>query len=91
MDARRLSTIHCGRYESVHPVARLPEVAALPLSPDQQGGLRWDACFLPGSRKLLRPTPTKRKRCCGSRFTRWRRVSAILVNSSQVAGGDGGV
>ena len=39
-----------------------------------------------GSRKLLRPTPTRRKRCCVPRSTRSRSDKAMLVNSSQDRG-----
>src|SRR5881227_3575216 len=44
-----------------------------------------------GSRKLLRATPTRRKRCAGFRPTRSRSDSAMLVNSSQDEGGEAGV
>src|ERR1700685_2015403 len=44
-----------------------------------------------GSEKLLKPTPTRRKRFCGPRPTRSRSDSAMLVNSSQVEGGEAGV
>ena len=43
------------------------------------------------SRKLLRPTPTRRKRCCGSMFTRSRRDSAMAGQLLQEAGGESGV
>lgn len=44
-----------------------------------------------GSRKLLRPTPTRRKRCAGPRPMRSRSDSATVVNSSHEAGGTIGV
>jgi hypothetical protein len=44
-----------------------------------------------GSRKLLRPTPTRRKRWAGPRSIRFRRESAIDVNSSHETGGTSGV
>src|SRR5258708_36800312 len=44
-----------------------------------------------GSRKLLRPTPTRRKCCCGPRFTCSCSDKTMLVNSSQVEGGEAGV
>ncbi len=44
-----------------------------------------------GSSKLLKPTPTRRKRCRAPRFTLSRRSRAISVSSSQVDGGEGGV
>src|ERR1700722_794936 len=44
-----------------------------------------------GSRKLLRPTPTRRNRCCGPRATRSRSESAIAVSCRQEEGGDDGV
>src|SRR5713101_4452496 len=47
--------------------------------------------FSPGSRLLLKPTPTRRKRCCGPSSTRSRSDKAMLVNSSQEDGGDPGV
>src|ERR1700730_19469341 len=44
-----------------------------------------------GPRKLLKPTPTRRKRCCGPRSTRSLSDKAMLVNSSQEEGGEAGV
>src|SRR5713226_7070261 len=46
---------------------------------------------IPGSEKLLRPTPTRRNRWCGLRPTRPRNDRAIFVSSSQEAGGEPGV
>ena len=43
------------------------------------------------SRKLLRPTPTRRNRCCESSPTRPRSDRAMVVNSSQEEGGEAGV
>ena len=43
------------------------------------------------SRKLPRPTPTRRNLCCASTPTLSSRDSATRVNSSQEAGGEGGV
>src|SRR5579864_3363265 len=44
-----------------------------------------------GSRKLLKPTPTRRKRCFGPMFTLSRSIRAMLVNSSQQEGAGDGV
>src|SRR6202161_410321 len=48
-------------------------------------------CRFSDSRKLLRPTPTKRKRCPGPREIRSRSDRAMAVNSSQDDGGVVGV
>src|SRR5579872_6489783 len=44
-----------------------------------------------GTWKFPRPTPTKRNLCCALTVTLSRRDSAILMNSSHDAGGEGGV
>jgi hypothetical protein len=44
-----------------------------------------------GSRKLPKPMPTRRTRCCGPRFTRSRSDNAMLVNSSHEEGDEQGV
>jgi hypothetical protein len=43
------------------------------------------------SRKLFKPTPTTRQRCCGLRSTRPGAFGAMSVNSSQEDGGNPGV
>src|SRR5262249_56185549 len=43
------------------------------------------------SLKVLKPTPTSRKRCCRPTSTRSRSDNAIPVSSSQEAGGEFGV
>ena len=49
------------------------------------------ACVASGSRKLLKPMPTSRKRCSVLSSTRSRSASAMVVNSAQEEGGELGV
>src|SRR5947208_10702314 len=49
------------------------------------------ACVASGSRKLLKPMPTSRKRCSVLSSTRSRNASAMVVNSAQEEGGELGL
>src|SRR5438067_9839155 len=49
------------------------------------------AIFWFASRKLAKPTPTSRNRCCSPRITRSRKLKAIVISSSHEDGGQEGV